>query len=200
MKNEYMTNSEGHLVPIEKVKPEDRLEDELVSEFINKAEALQKHMAGFKEDAFTEIAAFLDIISEKYDVSKGGKKGNLTLTSYDGMYKVQVSVADYIQFGPQLQIAKELIDQCITTWSEGSNDNIRVMVNHAFRVDKNNRVNTSAILGLQRLDIKDEMWKNAMEAIKDSVRVTRSKEYVRFYKRSSAQGDWRPINLDIAKL
>ena len=80
MKNEYMTNSEGHLVPIEKVKPEDRLEDELVSEFINKAEALQKHMDGFKEDAFTEIAAFLDIISEKYDVSKGGKKGNLTLT------------------------------------------------------------------------------------------------------------------------
>jgi hypothetical protein len=39
-----------------------------------------------------------------------------------------------------------------------------------------------------------------MKAIRDSMRVTGTKEYVRFYERPSAEAPWVAISLDIAAL
>lgn len=200
MTDAYMTNSEGHLVPASMVKPEDKLESELVLDLFSKAHALNQALADFKKLTFNDVQAFLDLLAEKYDCQKGGKKGNMTLTSYDGLTKVQVSVADFIQFGPQLQIAKNLIDGCIKEWGDGGNDNIQALVNHAFRVDKANQVNTQAILGLRKLNIQDAKWKQAMEAITDSMKVIASKQYVRFYQRPSIEAQWKPVSLDIASV
>lgn len=195
-----MTNAEGHLVPASKVKPEDKLEDDLVRTLYGQAHTLHETLSRFKTGAFADVHAFLDILTEKYGGQKGGKKGNMTLTSYDGLTKVQVSVADFIQFGPQLQVAKGLIDECIKEWGDGSNDNIQALVNHAFRVDKANQVNTQAILGLRRLDIRDDKWKRAMDAITDSMKVIASKQYIRFYRRDSVESSWKAVPLDLASV
>lgn len=194
----FMTNAEGHLVPTDKVRPEDILENDLVMRLFDDAREIEAELAGFKEHVFSEVRAFLDILSDKYDARRGGRKGNITLSSYDGLTRVQIAVADSIQFGPQLQIAKSLIDACIHAWSDGANANIKALVDHAFRVDKNNRVNAQAILGLRRLDIRDEGWQRAMEAITDSVRIVASKQYARFYRRPSPEANWVPVNLDLA--
>lgn len=196
----YLTNAEGHLVPISKVKPEDKLEDDLVKEIYKEAVCLHSEIKAYKQIAFENVRGFMTLLEEKYETKRGGKKGNVQMTSYDGLLRVQLSVADYIQFGPQLQIAKSLIDECIQEWSQGANDNLKIMVDQAFRVDKNNRINTQAILGLRRFDIKDKKWCQAMDAITDSIRVTRTKEYIRIYRRASPEADWEPVNLDIAKV
>ncbi|CUW88094.1 DUF3164 family protein, partial [Agrobacterium genomosp. 2] len=52
---------------------------------------------------------------------------------------------------------------------------------------------------LLKLEIEDTRWKKAMEAIRDAIRVTGSKEYVRFYKRDSLEADWQAITIDLAK-
>ena len=97
----------------------------------------------------------------------------------------------------QLQAAKALIDQCVTRWAEGANDNIKVLINDAFQVDKAGKINTDRVLGLRRLDIKDEDWLQAMQAISDSIQVASTKPYIRFYKRNSS-GGYDPITLDLA--
>lgn len=197
---QYMTNAQGHLVPADMVKPEDKLENDMVLSIFEKALSLHEQLKAFKASSFADVHAFIELLQEKYQVAKGGKKGNMTLTSYDGLTKVQVSVAEFISFGPQLKVAKDLIDECINEWAEGSNNNIRVLVDHAFRVDKNNRVNTAAILGLRRLPIQDEKWQRAMEAISDSMRVSDSKQYIRFYRRPSVDKDWQAVVLDLASV
>lgn len=197
----YMTDSQGRLVLSSAVKVEDKMEDELVRGLINGSETCHNLLTSFKENSFDEIKAFIELLSEKYQVNRGGKKGGVTLTSYDGKLKVQVSVQDFISFGPQLQIAKDLVDGCIRRWGENNGDkNIQALVEHAFRVDKNNRINVSNILGLKRINIDDEEWMRAMRAIDDSIRVLSSKEYIRFYKRPSANDEWEAITLDIAKV
>ncbi|MDP7142665.1 MAG: DUF3164 family protein [Alphaproteobacteria bacterium] len=200
MTQDYMTNAEGHLVPIDKVKPEDRLEDDLVCELYAEALSLNAELAAFKQKSFENVNGFVTLLDEKYGVTKGGKKGNLTLTSYDGLTRIQISVADNLQFGPQLQVAKSLIDECINEWSDGANNNIRALVDHAFRVDKSGRINVQSILGLRRLNISDEKWLKAMDAITESIRVTSSKQYVRIYRRPSPEADWENVNLDIARV
>ena len=39
----------------------------------------------------------------------------MTLTSFDGRFKVMVAVNDTVQFNEKLQVAKQLIDKCIAT-------------------------------------------------------------------------------------
>lgn len=196
----YMKDSEGRLVPVENVRPIDKLEDQLVNQLLSLARHHNNRLCDFKAEVFSDIKAFMDILSEKYNVKRGGRKGNLTLMSYDGLRKVQYQNADYIQFGPSLQVAKTLIDECITEWSDGANSNLKLIVDKAFQVNKEGKLNTGEILGLRRLNIPDEKWKRAMEAINDSIKVVLTRAYVRFYERKDIEAPWQSISLDMASV
>jgi hypothetical protein len=119
--------------------------------------------------------------------------------TFDGRLKVQVQVADFIDFGPELQIAKSLVDECLREWTEDSRSEIRAIVTRAFNVDKAGQINRSEIFMLLRLDIEDERWQRAMAAIRDAMKVVGSKTYVRCYRRDKQDAPWRAITIDLAK-
>lgn len=193
----FMKNAHGGYDPVSAIKPIDLARDDLVKDIVAKSEDMSRAIAAMKKGFFNDVRAFLDLSAEKYDVKLGGKKGNLTLVSYDGSYKVLVAVNESIQFDERLLAAKELIDECIKEWSKDSREELRALVNDAFYVGKSGKLNSNRILGLRRLNITDEKWKRAMDAISDSVQVIGSKEYIRIYRRNSA-GDYDLVNLDLA--
>ncbi len=195
-----MQDSKGRWVPVETISDIDLLRDQLVKEVTAKARELQQAMRDFKMNTLGDVEAFIDLSAEKYGVSIGGKKGNVTLVSFDGRYKLQRAIQDSISFDERLQAAKELIDQCIHRWAEGSAAEIRALVDHAFQVDKEGNISTGRILGLRRLSIDDEQWKQAMTAIADSIQITGSQTYIRLYERVGMADQWQAIPLDIAKL
>ncbi|WP_255448627.1 DUF3164 family protein, partial [Telmatospirillum sp. J64-1] len=158
----YMKDAKGRLVPEHLVTAEDKLEDQMVRKVLGYADELSAQIARFKGHTFEDVGAFLSLIAEKYQSKRGGQKGNMTFTTYDGTMKIQVQVADSITFGPQLQIAKDLIDECIAEWAEGAPDEIRALVEYAFRTDKEGLVNREAIFALRRIDIQDRRWQQAM--------------------------------------
>ena len=162
------------------------------------AKASSAALGKFKLDAMQEVAALVSTSMEQYGVKSGGTKGNVTLVSFDGKYKLVRQMQDHIVFGEQLMAAKELIDECVQEWSEGANDNIRVLVSHAFQTDREGKINTGRVLALRRLAIKDEKWQQAMQAIADSMQTASTKPYIRFYERMEATGEYRPISLDVA--
>lgn len=194
----YMTDAKGRLVPKGLVKAQDLFEDELVRKMMGFAENLSAEIARFKGHCYDDVATFLDVLSLQYGAKKGGAKGNMTFTSYDGLLKVQIQVADHLAFGAELQIAKALIDECISEWAEGSRDQIRVLVNHAFQVDREGKVSREAVLALRRVEIDDERWKRAMQAITDSIRIIGSQKYIRFYRRRSIEAPWQAVTVDLA--
>jgi len=199
-KPEYMTDSAGRLVPRANVKPEHLLEDEVVRLMVLAAEVMSEKLRGFRQNSFDSIKAFSEMLDQEYGVKRsGGPKGNFTLSSFDGTLRVQVAIGDYLSFGPELQTAKRLVDECLTRWSEGASDNLRTIVNDAFQVDKEGKLNVDRILGLRRLSIKDDTWARAMEAVSNAVRVTHSKTYVRFYRRASPDLEFAQIPLDLAR-
>lgn len=194
----YRADAKGCLVPETMIKPIDRARDELVQELARQAKGVSDSLRDFKAKVFADINAFVDLSAEQYDVKLGGKKGNLTLFSFDGAFKVQVAIAEHMVFDERLQAAKHLIDECIIDWSQGSRDEIKVLVQSAFQTDKEGKINTGRVLALRRLDIRDEKWQKAMQAIGESLQVVGSKEYVRFYERIGNTDQYRPISLDVA--
>lgn len=196
---QFMINGKGGYDPIANVKDQHKLEDQTVRSCIEFAMDLSAQITRFRDHTFADLAALDAILAEKYKAKIGGKKGNRTYTSYDGLQRIQVQVADLIAFGPELQIAKSLIDECLVEWSADSRPEIQSIVTKAFNTDKEGQVNRADVFMLLKLDIADDRWTRAMEAIRDAIKVTGSKEYVRFYFRRSLQDDWTAITIDIAK-
>ena len=194
----YMQDAKGALWPKETVREIDLVRDELVREIVARAKEQSEQLVKFKAGVFGDIEAFVQLSGEKYGVKMGGAKGNVSLLSFDGRYKLQRAVAESLAFDERLQIAKELIDQCIHEWSTGSRAEIRALVNDSFQVDKEGRVNAARILSLRRLEITDEKWNKAMQAISESIQVAGSKTYFRVYERIGDTDQYRPISLDIA--
>lgn len=196
----YWQDASGNLVPESKVKDIDKLRTQLVTDLCKQAEEHSLRLRQFKMDVMAEVAAFVSISLDQYGVKQGGDKGNVTMLSFDGRYKLVRQIQDRISFGEQLMAAKALIDQCVHDWSAGASDNIRALVNHAFQTDKEGKINTGRVLSLRRLEIRDPKWLSAMEAIADSMQTVGSTPYVRFYKRSDATGKYLPISLDVANV
>jgi len=194
----YMKNALGHLVPRANVREQDLMRDEVARNLASQASALNQALSDFKKKALGDMADLIKIAGERYEVTLGGKKGNVSISSYDGKYKVQRSVADRIQFTEEIEAAKALINQCIARWSEGANDNIRAIVDRAFSKDTKGQIKTSAVLDLMRLEIDDAEWKRAMEAIRDSIQTTGTAVYVRVYERIGDSDQYKAIPLDLA--
>ena len=196
---EYLPDAKGNLVPVELIKPEHLLEDETVRKIMGFAEALSAQVGRFKAHTFEDLGDLEALLAQEYQATKGGAKGNKTFMSHDGLMKVLVQVSDHIDFGPQLQIAKELVDECLNEWSAEARPEIRAIVTRAFNTDKAGQINRAEIFMLLRLEIEDERWGRAMKAIRDAMRVVGSKTYVRCYRRDRLDAEWRAVTIDLAK-
>jgi hypothetical protein len=197
---EFMEDAKGQFVPVTNIKPEDKLQDDTVRKIMAYAVELSAQIARFRSHTVADLGAFDALLAQEYGAKIGGQKGNRTYQTIDGKMKVVVQVSDQISFGPQLQIAKSLIDACLTEWSEGSRPEIQAIVTRAFNTDKEGQINKSELFMLLRLDIEDERWKRAMDAIRNSITVTGSKEYVRFYQRQNIEDGWSAVTIDLAKV
>jgi hypothetical protein len=196
---ETMRNAIGQDVPLRLVKDIDKMRDALVKDVVDRYERTSRELKELKHLVTREVEAFLQISAERYRQDLGGKKGNVTLYSYDGKYKLVRSYADCMVFDEGLAAAKELIDRCLTDWIRDSNANIRLLVEQAFRPNSAGKISTSAVLGLRRLGINDERWITAMHAISESLQVMSSKAYIRAYRKDD-DGNWQPISVDFATL
>ncbi len=194
----YLRDAKGGLVPLAAVKAADLLMDETVRDIVAEATAMSAAIGAFKAAAFGKVASFQALLAQQYGATIGGKKGNVQLLSIDGCMRVQVAVSDLTEFGPELQSAKALIDECLTDWASGSKAELQALVAQAFQVDKQGQINRSGLFMLLRVESDDDRWKRAMEAIRDSIRIIGSREYVRFYHRPTPDAAWRAIPVDIA--
>lgn len=197
----FWPDAKGNLIRVDKIKDVDKERDKVVRDMIEQAKQLSGVLASFKLDAMAQVAEFAQASADKYGAKLGGVKGNITLTSFDGKYKVVRQNSDTLAFDERLQAAQALIGSCIQSWSKGANKNLQAVVAQAFETDADGKVSVGRILGLRRMKVEDDpRWDEAMQAIADGIRVVSSKSYLRFYERDDATGEYKPINLDVAVL
>ena len=196
-KENYMKDRKGRLVPV----------DRCLTMTLRWTLSLKNRLSPRRLNAMNSVtssvvpltSAMLDLVAEKYGRTRGGAKGNVTFSSFDGAQQITIRVQETLTFGPELQIAKDLIDECVTEWSEGANANLRAIISDAFQVDKEGQLNTGRILSLRRVKIQDERWNRAMEAISESLQVAMSKTYINFREKDK-HGKLINIPLDIAAI
>lgn len=194
----YMRDPRGALVPLAMVKPQHLLEDEMVRNVMHFAVDLSAQIARFKGHTFADLAAFQSLLEQQYGARAGGAKGNVTFRSYDDTMRIEVKIADLIEFGAELQQAKKLLDEVLVEWGAESRPELRALVNRVFNVEKEGQINRGELFSLLAMEIEDERWQRAMDAIRDSIRVTGSKTYLRFRTRPDATSNWSTVTIDLA--
>ena len=194
---QYRKDARGALVPVDSIKTIDLVRDDLVHRVFQNVVPVREELVRLKQLALQEIRDFIELSANEYGVQLGGKKGNVTLTSFDGEFRLMVAMSDTLAFDERLQAAKKLIDECLEKWTQNSDANLKTVVQAAFDVNKQGHINTGRVLGLRRLNIHHEKWSEAMNILSDSIQVLASKEYVRFYQRNT-DGKYELINLDLA--
>lgn len=186
---QYKTDAKGNLIPLANIKELDLARDDLVHEIFAAVQPAVDALDSAKQRAIADVRAFVELSAEKYGV-KPSKKGNITLTSFDGKLRVNVAMKDVMMFDERLAAAKALIDECLTEWTQDSRSELRVIVQQAFDVDKDGHISTAKVLSLRSLKIEDAKWQRAMQALSDSLHTLATREYVRLYRRDEHTGEW----------
>ncbi|MGJ3447248.1 DUF3164 family protein [Enterobacter sp. PTB] len=194
----FWEDARGALIPESVIKPVDKERDALVKSLVERAKPLQEALHKFKQDAFADIEALIDLSAEQYGAKVGGRKGNVTLYSFDGRYKVQRAMQESIAFDERIQAAKALIDACVAEWTQDARPELLAIIDRAFSADKAGEINPARVLSLRRYEITDPRWIEAMSALSEAVQVVGSKSYIRLYERIGDTDQYIPISLDIA--
>ena len=194
----FAVNSKRFMIPREVMRDADRLEDDVVRRILAYGLDLANQIGRFRAHTFDDLATFLDLLGEQYGRRRTAGKGGYSCTSFDGRLKVQVQVQDRIAFGPELQVARELVHECLADWAADSQPEARAIIQDAFAVDKHGSVNREAIFRMRRLQIDDERWKRAQQAVADSIRIEGAKASVRLYLRSTPEAKWTLVPINIA--
>lgn len=195
----YRADAKGRLTRESCIRASEQVEDQTVRRILAYGVDLADQIARFRAHTTSDLIALLDVLAEQYGKpGRRGRKGNWSAVSFDGRLRVVIQVADRIVFGPELQVARRLIDECIAEWTAGARDEVVALVQHAFEPDKQGRLNREAVLRLRRYEIDDERWRRAQLAIADSIRVVGSRRYLRLYMRGTPDAAWIPVPIDIA--
>jgi len=192
----FYINTRGFQVPADQMAAQDIIKHDLITDLIEQAKALSATHSEFKRKAFGEIHDFISLVANEYNVKVGGPKGNITLTSFCGKNKITIAIDDQISFGPEIDIARQLINEVIVEELADSSGFISQLVRDAFEADKQGNYNKNRILALRKYRDANstDKWKNAMTALDDGIIAGSSKTYLKFQERDQF-GAWHLIPL-----
>ena len=196
VKERTLTDAQGREFPVKVLHTEIVEKDAAVKKAMDCALKLQERIISDKQKLIQTIEKYLNDAARRNNLEW---KGNALLISFDEKYRVEMRFREKIQFGIELQLAKQKIDECIKAWSADSNDNLKAIVNDAFQLDKNGQLARYRIFSLRRFKIKDPVWKEAMELIDKAILVTSTKQYISFAVRDEA-GNYNRIVLNFSTL
>lgn len=195
----YMHDGRGRLTAVEMIKPQDKLEDEVVRKEFGFAFALAAQISRFKGHAYANLAEFDALLEQEYSAKKGGAKGNKTYTTFDGLMRIEIRIQDQIRFGSGIATAKSIFDEILTELAADTAPEIRTLITNAFATDKEGQINRANLFLLLRTESADPRWHEGQRAIRDAIKVVGSASYLRFIFREDFGAPEQTVTINLAK-
>ena len=196
--NGRMENADGDLVQVKNIKEKDLLEHDMVLGIACIWIHVSAMIARFKLHTFEDIATFVQLLFDSYGVKRGGSEGNMTFSTFDKKYKLVVGIQKTIDFGPEIEVAKQKMLQAVEIYPEEAND-LKTMLLAAYtQIDGKLRV--AEILRLRTYKFNNVLWHEGMKIIDDAIEVISSKKQIRLYMRHNPGEEYTAVPLHIAAL
>ncbi|MDF3840458.1 DUF3164 family protein [Pseudomonas citronellolis] len=197
----WVRNATGNLVHESEISEQDRLRDRVVMDIAAVALRLNSELKALKAKALADIDDLITIAGEKYDMKLGGPKGNVSLLSFDGQFKLKRIHQDSIGYTEAMEVAKAKVFECISRWGqtvhEDAHKHLFTLATRAFRPTKSGEISISRVTEMLGAEINDPDWKAAKQAVMDSLIVNGKAVYIQVQQRAEGK-KYSTILLDIA--
>lgn len=194
-------DAQGLDIPIKLVPKIDLEADKIANKIAKEADKLSEQLSAKKTEWLSLCDNWFEQLLYKLkteDKSHGKGKGNYTITSYDKTIKIEINIGMRIEFDSKLQLAQTKINEYLEKITEGTGDEIRVIVNNAFSTTRGN-LDTKKIMSLFRYQIKHQLWLDAMDILRQSITTNVSKRYVNIFRKDT-EGKYQAILLQFSSL
>jgi hypothetical protein len=141
-------NGSGNPVDPKLIQPLKKKRTYIVEKHMKTARRLSNQIAKFKRKVLADIEAFQETAFHTYDVSVGGQKGNVTLSTYAHDMKIERQANPHNVITDITPI-KILIDECIAEWGKESPVDFVTIVNELFKPDSQGRLSLKSLLTKQ---------------------------------------------------
>lgn len=178
----YMKNRAGHLVPVANISEIETFRHDFVVEMVERAKGLNATLAYFKASVMEGMADLTKLSAANHGVKLGGEKGNITLTSFDGQYKVVLAMAGVPQVDERIQVVKAMLNNCLTRFSDGGSKEIKALMESAFKTNNAGMISIYRLRWLRAAKIEDDEWKDGIRLLDELLLPVLSKAYVRVYE------------------
>lgn len=193
-----LEDEHGSLVRVDRIKQHDLTRDQLVRQLATDCAVISDELQALKMRLACTIQNFVQQMFEKHGRKLGGKKGNVTLFSFDKSLKVERTQQERETTNEHILVAKQLVDDCLKKWSKGANKNLQGVVQKYFRTDGKGSYSVQDLKKLLRMKIGDDdpQWQAAMKALSDSIEQSHTETYFRVYYRTES-GAYKNVPLNI---
>lgn len=191
-----MRDSNGNDIPVKYVskydKARDRVTRRILARFLKARKELEKIVAD----------CIVDLDELRGTKDKLGSKGNFSAQSFDGLISVEIRQQYNIRLDERVARAREMmlayVDGILAKVGGNDAQALRLIVQEAFRANSDGILPTGKILSLMRMEIDNGTWREAKLILQDAIKPQKGKRYLVCERRSSTQGDFEAIRLDIA--
>ena len=191
-----MRDSNGNDVPIKYVSKYDKARDKDVRRVLAR---FQKARAMLEQTVAESIADLQSLAATKESV---GAKGNFSARSFDGLIQCAIRQQYNIYLDERVVKARELMLGYVegVLSKVGGNDGaaLRLIIAEAFKANAQGFLSTGKIMSLLRMEIDNADWREAKRILQEAIKPQKGKRYLVCERRSSTQGDFEAIRLDIA--
>ncbi len=199
-KESTMTDAMGNQVPVRYVSQYDKARDAGV----RRIHARWLKARAYLEKVMADSLADLGKIAIARDSAgvPSGEKGNLQVSSFDGLVTVGLNVRYEIHLDERVIKARELmLDYARGLACKLGGDDAQALlalVDEAFQATQSGSLSVARVLSLMRRDIKAPQWIEAKRLLSESMETRRGKSYLRVEARPDRQKSPVPVRLDIA--
>lgn len=195
-----MTDAMGNQVPVRYVSQYDKARDRGVRRIHARWLKARAYLEQVMADSLDDLGK-IAIVRDSAGIPSG-EKGNLQVSSFDGLITVGLNVRYEIHLDDRVVKARELMLDYARGLAEklGGDDAqaLLALIDEAFQATKTGSLSVARVLSLMRRDIKAPQWIEAKRLLSDSMETRRGKSYLRVESRSDRQQSPVPVRLDIA--
>lgn len=197
MSEKTLTDAMGNQVPIRYVCKYDRVRDVEVRRIV---EDWQRQRTALE----ALVVRTLDRL-EKIIAARGGdvaERGNIQASTFDGLMTVAADQRYDIHLDDRVAQARDILvhyARGIAEEVDGEKGQaLLAILDETFRPSANNTLSSTRVLSLFRMNVKAQVWRDAIALIQESIETRKGKRYLRVTTRADRQQDPVPIRLDAA--
>ena len=192
-----MEDCDGNWWLLKNIHEQDQIEHDMVLAIACIWEDLSGKIERFKRHNFEDLTTFVDLLFEKYQTKRGGTEGNMTFTTFDRRFKLQLAIQKTIDFGPEIAVAKAKMIEAAQQMGKEDGDFETIVTASFTTVD--GRLRVAEILRLCNHKVNNAAWNEAVKIVKDAIEVISKKKQIRLYRREE-NGEYVAVPLNIAAI